>query len=85
VKALTDDRRRRVASLCGQLALLADCGPPAAADVDTPLTRVLRHLAAARTELDRLILADVGDTLDMRVHHGAALLGDAMTLLGSAP
>ncbi|MFT3789625.1 MAG: hypothetical protein QM741_00815 [Rudaea sp.] len=57
----------------------------ASAVASTPLQRALEYLAAARAEVDKLILADDDDTLDMRVYHGAKLLDDAATLLGGEP
>lgn len=49
------------------------------------LVTVLEHLAAARKELDRLILDDHHDSLDLRIYHGAQLLDDAATVLGGGP
>lgn len=50
-----------------------------------PLIKVLEHLAAARKELDRLIAADHGDTLDLRIYRGAQLMDDAATVFGGEP
>jgi hypothetical protein len=74
------DHRRRVAALCGDLALLADI-PPEHADMDTPLLRVLRHLAAARDELDAIIAAQPADSLEFRFAFAALHLEDALIAL----
>ena len=57
----------------------------AAPDSEPSLVTVLEHLAAARKELDRMILEDHNDSLDLRIYHGAQLLDDATTVLGGGP
>jgi len=46
------------------------------------ITAILERIAEARHALDRLILEDHDDSLDLRVHHSARLLNDAAAVLG---
>ena len=49
------------------------------------ITTVLERIAEARLALDRLILEDHNDGLELRIHHGARLLSDAAAVLGDGP
>jgi len=49
------------------------------------IATVLERVAEARQALDRLILEDHNDSLDLRIYHGAQLLDDAAAVLGDVP